>query len=152
MSLTEDKNIHASWQASTFDMHHFVTIRQLNLDISPQHISEVFLLTKGNDDIDKGEKAAEDCGFFQQSALYSSSRASNSFRQATSSLRHYWLSPTRLAQISCVPGESSLNPVTRESCKPFEKSSTSFSSIALIILSTKRLKATSYNIECQRRE
>jgi len=77
MSLTEDKNIHASWQASTFDMRHFVTIRQPRY-FSAAHLASI-LLTKGNDDKDKDEKAAEDCAVFQLSTLYSSSRASNSF-------------------------------------------------------------------------
>jgi len=64
MPLTEDKSVHASWPASTFDVHHFSS-QSDNLDISPQHINQVILLTKGSDDIDKDERA-EDCAFFNQ--------------------------------------------------------------------------------------
>ena len=47
MSLTESKNIHASWQASTFDMRHLVTIRQPRYS-SAAHLP-IILLTKGDD-------------------------------------------------------------------------------------------------------
>ena len=46
------------------------------------------------------------------------------------------------AQFSCASGESTLSPLMRASCKPFESPSTSSSSTALTVLSTKRLNDT----------
>lgn len=65
MPLTEDKNMHASWQASTFDMRHFVTIRQPRYFSAVHHLSSI-LLTKGNDDIDKDERQQEIAPLFNQ--------------------------------------------------------------------------------------
>jgi hypothetical protein len=56
-------------------------------------------------------------------------------------------SATSFVQVSCASGESSLSPLIRASCNSFEIPSTSSLSMALIVLSTKRLNETSGSVD-----
>jgi hypothetical protein len=91
-----------------------------------------------------------------QSSLFSQAIASyNSFRFSRAH-KNFFLFATRpfllsvicgrsvisFAQVSCASGASSWSPLMRASCKPFESPSTSSSSTALTVLSTKRLNGT----------